>query len=83
MTPEPIEAAPPFTDTSPLLLFCPEQGGLHSGVWFYGKWLAYIDSSIILHPTHWMMAPVDPEEVDLAGCVQERRQWFCAIGAAV
>jgi hypothetical protein len=65
MTPEPIETAPPITDTSPLLLFCPEQGGWHSGVWFYGKWLAYIDSSIILHPTHWMMAPVDPEDVDL------------------
>ena len=65
MTPEPIETAPPSIDGPPLLLFCPEQGGWHSGLWFYGKWLAYIDSSTILHPTHWMMAPVDPDEVDL------------------
>ena len=63
MTPEPIGTAPTI-DNPPLLLFCPEQGGWHSGIWFYGKWLAYIDDSIILHPTHWMHAPFDPDELE-------------------
>lgn len=63
MTPAPITTAP-TNDTPPLLLFCPEQGGWHSGIWFYGKWLAYIDDSIILHPTHWMQAPFDPDELE-------------------
>jgi hypothetical protein len=53
---------PETIDTPSLLLFCPGQGGWHSGIWFYGKWLAYIDDSIILHPTHWMTAPRDPDE---------------------
>ena len=42
MTPRPISTAPQ-EDDRPLLLFCPEQGGWHTGVWFRGKWLAYID----------------------------------------
>jgi hypothetical protein len=63
MTPEPIETAP-IVDAPPLLLFCPEKGSWHSGTWFYGKWLACIDDSIVLHPTHWMPAPLDPDEME-------------------
>jgi hypothetical protein len=64
MTPDSTGTAP-TVDTPPLLLFCPEQGGWHSGIWLYGKWLAYIDDSIVLHPTHWMMAARDPDDVHL------------------
>jgi hypothetical protein len=42
----------------------PEQGRWHSGICLFGKWLAYIDDSIILHPTHWMRALLDPDEVE-------------------
>jgi hypothetical protein len=37
--PFPIEGAPPMDDLV-LLLFCPEQGGWHTGVRFEGRWLA-------------------------------------------
>jgi hypothetical protein len=50
----------PQEDDRPLLLFCPEQGGWHTGVWFLGKWLAYIDTSVVLLPTHWLPVPSDP-----------------------
>ena len=61
MIPRPISTAPQQED-HPLLLFCPEQGGWHTGVWFLGKWLAYIDTSVILAPTYWALVPVDPSE---------------------
>jgi hypothetical protein len=51
MTPQPISTAPE-EDDKPILLFCPEQGGWHTGVWFRGKWLAYIDMSVVLRPSH-------------------------------
>ena len=59
LTPDPISTAPQ-DDDRPLLLFCPEPGGWHIGVWFLGKWLAYIDTSVVLFPTHWLPVPPDP-----------------------
>ena len=61
MTPKPISTAPQVDD-QPLLLFCPDQGGWHTGVWFRGKWLAYIDSSVVLEPSHWLPVPADPAD---------------------
>lgn len=62
--PQDIANAPQRED-GPLLLFCPEQGGWHTGVWFRGVWLAYIDTSTRLNPTHWL--PMLPEPADLSG----------------
>lgn len=55
-----ISTAPQRED-EPILLFCPDQGGWHSGIWFRGFWLACIDSSTRLDPTHWLPRPPDPE----------------------
>jgi hypothetical protein len=57
----PIETAPD-ADDFPILLFCPEQGGWHTAVKFKGLWLAYIDTSIRLRPTHWLPVPSEPEQ---------------------
>jgi hypothetical protein len=54
MTPQPIATAPQ-EDDQPLLLFCPD-------VWFRGKWLAYIDTSVVLEPSHWLPIPADPPD---------------------
>jgi hypothetical protein len=58
-----IEGAPPIDDLV-LLLFCPEQGGWHTGVRFEGRWLAHISTEIVLRPTHWFPAPADPPGFD-------------------
>jgi hypothetical protein len=44
-----------------LLLFCPEQGGWHTGVRFEGRWLAHISTEIVLRP---LPAPADPPGFD-------------------
>ena len=61
--PFPIEGAPPI-DNLVLLLFCPEQGGWHTGVRFEGRWLSHISTEIELRPTHWLPAPPDPPGFD-------------------
>ena len=61
--PFPIEGAPPI-DNLVLLLFCPEQGGWHTGVRFEGRWLAHVSTEIELRPTHWLPAPPDPPGFD-------------------
>jgi hypothetical protein len=61
--PFPIEGAPPM-DGLVLLLFCPDQGGWHTGVRFEGRWLAHISTEIVLRPTHWLPAPADPPGYD-------------------
>lgn len=61
MMPQPISTAPQ-EDDKPLLLFCPHQGGWHTGVWFRGKWLAYVDTSVVLEPSHWLSVPADPPD---------------------
>jgi hypothetical protein len=63
MTPQPISTAPE-EDDKPILLFCPDQGGWHTGVWFRGKWLAYIDMSVVLEPSHWLPVPADPPDAN-------------------
>jgi hypothetical protein len=63
MTPQPISSVPQDHD-KPFLLYCPEQGGWHIGIWFLGKWLAYIDTSTVLQPSHWSPVPPDPPDVE-------------------
>ncbi|MBM0206526.1 hypothetical protein JNW90_28620 [Micromonospora sp. STR1s_5] len=61
---EPIESAPRSPDTS-LMLYCPDQGGWQVGEWWSveepGKWVATIDGSITLEPTHWAILLAAPE----------------------
>ena len=63
-TGQPIATVTPEPDTA-YLLFCPEQGGWHVGEWWNvegsGGWVAAIDTEWRLEPTHWMLAPPDPE----------------------
>jgi hypothetical protein len=61
--PFPIEGAPRMEDLV-LLLFCPEQGGWHTGVRFAGRWLAHISTKIVLRLTHSLPAPADPPGFD-------------------
>ena len=67
MTPFPIETAPKGEldhGPVPILLWCPDEGGWHTGVWFRGKWLAYIDTSVVLEPSHWLPIPADPPDTE-------------------
>ena len=54
--PQAIVTAPRAPET-PILLFCPEQGGWQVGKWWTvelpGRWAAAIDTSIRIEPTHW------------------------------
>ena len=57
----PIETAPHDTaQERPFLLWCPEQGGWQTGVWFKGQWMDSITLKNPLAPTHWMETPPDP-----------------------
>src|SRR4051794_6263605 len=60
---QPIVSAPHQPEVT-VLLFCPEQGGWRLGEWWTldrPRWVAVIDASIELEPTHWMPAPANPE----------------------
>ena len=70
ISPQEISTTPQREDT-PLLLFCPEQGGWHTGVWFRGVWLAYIDTSTRLQPTHWL--PMLPDPIAAFGSDDDNR----------
>jgi hypothetical protein len=35
-----------------LLLFCPEQGGWHTGEWWEGNWVSSAEIELVLEPTH-------------------------------
>lgn len=59
--PEAIATAPRDADHA-LLLFCPKQGGWHTGQWFGGRWLPAVPSTEVLEPTHWMAMPPEPEQ---------------------
>jgi len=59
--PKLIDTAPKV-ENAPLLLYCPEQGGWHTGFCFGGVWFASIDNSISLEPSHWTYVPEDPPE---------------------
>src|SRR3954467_11226914 len=54
----PIETAPHDTDQErPFLLWCPEQGGWQTGMWFNGRWMDSITLSHPLAPTFWTEIP--------------------------
>jgi len=59
--PQRIKTAPRQPDKS-LLLFCPEQGGWHTGEWVAvtGDWRSVISWDHPLEPTHWMSVPSEP-----------------------
>ena len=64
LKPKPIETAPTDDEHRILLLFCPKQGGWHSGCFHRGRWRAKIDIEIELFPALWLEAPPDPPGVD-------------------
>ena len=59
--PSRIKSAPKCAELS-LLLFCPEQGGWHTGEWVAetGDWRSVISWDDRLQPTHWMSVPSEP-----------------------
>ncbi len=69
---QPIETAPlpgPNAEPLVLLLYCPEDGGWHSGLWWNATWRLHHDLHTGLRPTHWALTPPDPSvstEIDLA-----------------
>ena len=44
-----------------LLLYCPEQGGWHTGEWHEGVWTDALTRIKNLEPTHWIGVPPSPE----------------------
>jgi hypothetical protein len=57
--PQPIETAPDEAGLV-LLLFCPRQGGWHTGEWFQGAWTDALTRGKGLEPTHWADLPDRP-----------------------
>ena len=69
MQPQPIASAPeshPDEDPLVLLLYCPEQGSWHTGVWWEGRWGLHYDMSFELEPTHWLPLLPRPEPATAA-----------------
>ena len=63
----PIETAPHDTDQErPFLLWCPEQGGWQTGMWFNGRWMDSITLSHPLAPTYWTEIPPPPMPISHA-----------------
>ena len=65
MMPISIETAPkPELDheSVPVLLYCPDRGGWHRGVWWMGSWHLYGHLDTVLRPTHWLPVPPDATE---------------------
>ena len=59
--PQPIASAPKEPERA-LLLYCPEQGGWHTGEWRQGEWTDALTRAKHLKPTHWTDVPPRPEE---------------------
>lgn len=57
--PKDIETAPRALE-SRILLWCPDEGGWHSGEWFQGRWVSSACLTEVLEPTHWLPLPPDP-----------------------
>ena len=57
--PQPIETAPREEERT-LLLYCPEQGGWHTGQWWERAWRDAASLSEVLAPTHWTDPPPAP-----------------------
>ena len=60
----PIETAPVDDPERVLLLFCPEQGGWHTGIFWEGCWRLHFDVEAVLVPTHWKEAPAAREDAE-------------------
>ena len=58
--PDPVATAPRERGRM-LLLYCPGQGGWHTGEWHQGEWTDALTRRKHLKPTHWMEAPPDPK----------------------
>jgi hypothetical protein len=58
-TPRPINTAPEQDEEAVVLLYWPEQGGWHTGVYFDGSWRLHFELNVVLEPTHWAPAPRD------------------------
>jgi len=41
------------------LLYCPDQGGWQSGVWFDSRWTDFGTMTMDLEPTFWAEPPAD------------------------
>ena len=58
--PQPIAAAPRRPQHR-VLLYCPEQGGWHTGEWRGGGWLDSKTLTQELEPSHWTEVPPEPD----------------------
>ena len=61
MTLHHIDTAPMpemFKERVPVLLYCPDDGGWHTGFWWDGSWRLHYDMQQILTPTHWLPTPL-------------------------
>ena len=45
-----------------LFLYCPQQGGWQSGVWFDGRWTDFATLTMTLEPIMWMEPRPDLEQ---------------------
>lgn len=82
MSPQPIATAPiPARDVEPdvLMLFAPEQGGWHTGVFWEGAWRLHYDLETVLVPTHWLPAP---PEVEIPTNTVTQLAWRLSLTAA-
>jgi hypothetical protein len=61
LTAQPMATAPRERERT-VLLYCPEQGGWHTGEWFEGRWVSSADIETTLEPTHWMATPPESKE---------------------
>jgi hypothetical protein len=60
--PKPIDTAPRSQDSdNPLLLWCPDQGGWHTGLWLESRWVGALTLRDPLAPTYWLEPPPDPQ----------------------
>jgi hypothetical protein len=57
----PIAQAPTHNPEQQFHVFCPEQGGWQTGVFFEGRWVDYATLSVELEPTHFIHVLPDPE----------------------
>jgi hypothetical protein len=59
----PIETAPfERMGEKSILLYCPIQGGWHTGLWVAGAWFDSISLDVELYPSHWLPTPPDPSD---------------------
>jgi hypothetical protein len=62
LVPRRIETAPRQQTEVPLLLWCPDQGGWHTGLWFGDRWLDSVALDAELRPKYWLPCPPPPRQ---------------------